>query len=118
MQKFRVYFATKDHVPTRWFRSKKEVLETEYVVVSAHNEAHASKEARQHVDLAALAMPFQVTHIEHASADEAEGCHGHLARTAAPQTPAAAPQEDATQAPVAGEATDDDDVPAGDDDRR
>ncbi|WP_300158799.1 hypothetical protein [Solidesulfovibrio sp.] len=118
MQKFRVYFATKDHVPTRWFRSKKEVLETEYVVVSAHNEAHASKEAKKHVDLATLTIPFQVTHIERAPADEAEGCHGHLARTAPPQARAAVPEEDAPQAPVAGDATADADAPDGDDDRR
>ncbi|MEA4856588.1 MAG: hypothetical protein AAGU21_06770 [Solidesulfovibrio sp.] len=84
MKKFRVYFATKDFAPTRWFRSKKDVSETEYVVVSAFNEAHASKEAKKHVDMAALSVPFTVTRIEPAAADEAEGCHGNFAKLAPP----------------------------------
>ncbi len=88
MQKFRVYFATQVHVTTRWFRRKKDVSETEYVVVYAHNEAHAVKEAKKHIDLEALAVPFQVTRIEHAPEDEAEGCHGALAKACrAPEAP-------------------------------
>lgn len=82
MQKFRVYFATKDFAPTRWFRSKKDVSETEYVVVCAHNEAHASKEAKKHVDITALSVPFRVTRIELAAPEEAEGCHGVFAKAA------------------------------------
>jgi hypothetical protein len=76
MQKFRVYFATKFHVTTTWFRQKKDVTETEYVVVTAHNEAHATKEAKKHVRLDALGLPFEVTHIEPAPIDEPEGYHG------------------------------------------
>jgi hypothetical protein len=76
MQKYRVYFATKYHVTTSWFRRKKDVTETEYVVVAAHNEAHAVKEAKKHVSLESLGIPFQVTHIHRAPADEAEGYHG------------------------------------------
>ena len=79
MQKFRVYFATKDFSPSRWFRPKKDVSETEYVVVSAHNEAHAVKEAKARIDLGALGMPFQVTRIQAALAEDAEGYHGSLA---------------------------------------
>ncbi len=84
MKKFRVYYATKVHVTTSWFRRKKDVSETEYVVVTAHNEAHAVKEAKKHVDLDALGMPFQVTQIRPAPADEEEGCHGSLAARPAP----------------------------------
>lgn len=73
MQKFRVYFATKVHVTTSWFRRKKSVSATDYVVVSAHNEAHAVKEAKKHVDIEALGMPFQIMRIEPAAADEPEG---------------------------------------------
>ncbi|EHJ47497.1 hypothetical protein DFW101_1489 [Solidesulfovibrio carbinoliphilus subsp. oakridgensis] len=94
MKKFRVYFATKVNVTTSWFRRKKDVSETEYVVVSAHNEAHAVKEAKKHVDLDALGMPFQVTRITSAADDEAEGCHGTLARRLSPaEEPAAVPDE-------------------------
>jgi hypothetical protein len=103
MQKYRVYFATKDHVPTRWFRPKKEISETEYVVVHAHNEAHASKEAKQHVDIAALGIPFQVTHIEHAPDSEPEGCHGQLARRVAPQAHAQPEAEAAPEPAPLGE---------------
>jgi len=76
MQKFRVYFATKIQVTSSWFHRKKDVSETEYVVVMAHNEAHAVKEAKKHVRLDALGMPFEVTQIRHAPEDEAEGYHG------------------------------------------
>jgi len=79
MQKFRVYFATKVHVTTGWFRRKRDISETEYVVVKAHNEAHAVKEAKQHIDLDALGMPFQVTRIQATTEDEPEGYHGTLA---------------------------------------
>ena len=84
MKKFRVYFATKVHVTHSWFSRKKDVSETEYVVVSAHNEAHAHKEAKKHIDMNALGMPFQVTHIIPAPDDEAEGYHGTVARIAPP----------------------------------
>lgn len=94
MKKFRVYFATKVNVTTSWFRRKKDVSETEYVVVSAHNEAHAVKEAKKHVDLDALGMPFQVTRITGATDDETEGCHGTLARRLSPaEEPQAVPDE-------------------------
>ena len=76
MQKFRVYFATKIRVTSSWFRRKKDVAETEYVVVTAHNEAHAVKEAKKHIQLDALGLPFEVTQIRHAPADEDEGYHG------------------------------------------
>jgi hypothetical protein len=76
MKKFRVYFATDIHVTTTWFRRKKDITETEYVVVAAHNEAHATKEAKKHVNLESLGLPFQVTHIEPAPADEPAGYHG------------------------------------------
>lgn len=76
MQKFRVYFATKINVTTTWFRQKKDVTETEYVVVAGYNEAHATKEAKKLVDLEPFGLPFEVTHIEPAPADEAEGYHG------------------------------------------
>ena len=79
MQKFRVYFATKVHVTTGWFRRQKSVSETEYAVVSGHNEAHAVKEAKARIDLGALGMPFQVTRIQAALAEDAEGYHGSLA---------------------------------------
>lgn len=82
MQKFRVYFATKYHVTTTWFRPKKDITETEYVVVTAYNEAHATKEAKKHVNLEPLGLPFQVTHIEPAPADEAEGYHGSMLQSA------------------------------------
>lgn len=84
MKKFRVYFATKVHVTHSWFRRKKDVSETEYVVVLAHNEAHAHKEAKRYVDIDALGMPFQVTQITPAADDETEGHHGSLARLAPP----------------------------------
>jgi hypothetical protein len=80
MQKYRVYFATKLQVTTSWFQRKKNISETEYVVVSAHNEAHAVKEAKKHVDLDALGMPFHITRIQAAGNDETEGCHGSLAK--------------------------------------
>ncbi len=99
MKKFRVYFATKVHVTTSWFRRKKDVSETEYVVVAAHNEAHAVKEAKQHVDMEALGMPFQVTRIQPADPDEAEGCHGSLAK----RQPSAATPEAAPESPDAPE---------------
>lgn len=95
MQKYRVYFATKDFAPTRWFRPKKDVSETEYVVVSAFNEAHASKEAKKHVDIEALSVPFRVTRIEHAAQEEEEGCHGSFAKTLNRPTP---PEADAAGA--------------------
>jgi hypothetical protein len=76
MQKFRVYFATKFQVKTSWFRRKKDVIETEYVVVTAHNEAHAVKLAKEHVPQDALGMPFEVTQIRHADPDDTEGYHG------------------------------------------
>jgi hypothetical protein len=76
MQKFRVYFATKFQVTSSWFHPKKDVSETEYVVVTAHNEAHAVKEAKKHVRLDVLGIPFEVTQIRHAPVDEAEGYHG------------------------------------------
>lgn len=76
MQKFRVYFATKFQVKTTWFRRKKDITETEYVVVTAHNEAHAVKQAKEHVPLEALGMPFEVTQIRHAAPDDTEGYHG------------------------------------------
>ncbi len=97
MEKFRVYFATKVQVTKSWFRRKKNVSETEYVVVSAHNEAHAAKEAKKHVNLDALGMPFQITRIQQAGTDESEGYHGVLARLDSPQ-PEQAPEDD-TQAP-------------------
>jgi len=75
MKKYRVYFATKVHVFTTWFRRKERVSETEYVVVTAHNEAHAVKLARAHVNLEELGMPFQVTQVREAPTDETEGYH-------------------------------------------
>jgi len=94
MQKFRVYFATKVHVTTSWFRRKKDISETEYVVVSAHNEAHAVKEAKKYVDLEALGMPFHVTRILATASDEAEGGHGSLAqKPPVPADPEAVPIE-------------------------
>ena len=90
MQKFRVYFATKFHVKTSWFRRQKDVVETEYVVVTAHNEAHAVKLAKEQVPLDALGMPFQVTQIRHAEPDDAEGYHGSMLRSA---TPVVAPDQ-------------------------
>lgn len=91
MQKFRVYFATKINVTTTWFRQKKDVTETEYVVVSAFNEAHATKEAKKQVHLEPLGLPFEVTHIEPAPADEAEGYHGTKFR---PEEIILTPEED------------------------
>ena len=79
MQKFRVYFATKVLITTGWFRRQKSVSETEYVVVRAHNEAHAVKEAKALVDLDALGVPFQVTRIQPTGEDDPEGYHGSLA---------------------------------------
>ena len=79
MQKFRVYFATKVLITTGWFRRQKSISETEYVVVSAHNEAHAVKEAKALIDLDALGVPFQVTRISATSEDDPEGYHGSLA---------------------------------------
>ena len=79
MQKYRVYFATKVLVTSGWFRRQKSVSETEYVVVYGHNEAHAVKEAKARIDLGALGMPFQVTRIQAALAEDAEGYHGSLA---------------------------------------
>jgi len=84
MQKFRVYFATKVQVTTSWFRRKKNISETEYVVVLAHNEAHAVKEAKKYVDLDALGMPFQITRIQVAGLDELEGYHGSMAKPELP----------------------------------
>lgn len=91
MHKFRVYFATKVNMPTTWFRQKKDITETEYVVVSAHNEAHATKEAKKVVNLEPMGLSFEVTHIEQAPADEAEGYHGTKFR---PEEVAASPEED------------------------
>lgn len=79
MQKYRVYFATKVLVTSGWFRRQKSISETEYVVAYGHNEAHAVKEAKARIDLDALGMPFQVTRIQHALADDVEGYHGSLA---------------------------------------
>ena len=79
MQKFRVYFATKVLITTGWFRRQKSVSETEYVVVRAHNEAHAVKEAKVLIDLDALGVPFQVTRIVATTEDDPEGYHGSLA---------------------------------------
>ncbi|QLA15333.1 hypothetical protein [Desulfolutivibrio sulfoxidireducens] len=73
MKKYRVYFATKVHVFTTWFRRKERVSATDYVVVSGHNEAHAVKEAKKHIDLDELGLPFHVTQIREAGEDEAEG---------------------------------------------
>ncbi|UJX40966.1 hypothetical protein K9F62_20160 [Desulfovibrio sp. JY] len=89
MKKFRVYFATKVHVTNSWFRRKKDVSETDYVVVLAHNEAHAHKEAKRYVDMDSLGMPFQVTNIAPAADDEVEGRHGSLGlvNPAAKETP-------------------------------
>lgn len=84
MQLFRVYFATKFHVKTSWFHHKKDVAETEYVVVTAHNEAHAVKLAKEFVPLDVLGMPFQVTQIRHAEPGDTEGYHGSLVRQAIP----------------------------------
>jgi len=81
MQKFRVYFATKLPVKTSWFHRNKDIAETEYVVVTAHNEAHAVKLAKACIPLDELGMPFEVTHIEHAGADDTEGYHGTKFRT-------------------------------------
>jgi hypothetical protein len=75
MQKFRVYFATKIQVTSSWFHRKKDVSETEYVVVMAHNEAHAVKEAKKHVRLDALGMPSRNPDSACARV-EAEGYHG------------------------------------------
>jgi len=97
MQKYRVYFATKVHETQSWFSRKRNVSETEYVVVNAHNEAHAVKEAKAHVDLDALGMAFQVTRIQAAPADEPEGYHGSLAKK---QTPVAEPAETPDEPPV------------------
>ncbi len=94
MQKYRVYFATKIHVTQSWFSRKKKVSETEYIVVNAHNEAHAVKEAKGQVDLDALGMPFEVTRIQAAPADEPEGYHGSLARKQASVEDLAEPVED------------------------
>jgi hypothetical protein len=79
MQKFRVYFATKVLITTGWFRRQKSVSETEYVVVRAHNEAHAVKEAKALIDLDALGVPFQVTRIQATTEDDPDGYHGSLA---------------------------------------
>lgn len=79
MQKFRVYFATKVQITTGWFRRQKSISETEYVVVYAHNEAHAVKEAKALIDLDALGVPFQVTRIQATAQDDPEGYHGTLA---------------------------------------
>ena len=79
MQKYRVYFATKVLVTSGWFRRTKSISETEYVVVYAHNEAHAVKEAKARIDLDALGVPFQVTRIAAAASDDTEGYHGSLA---------------------------------------
>ena len=84
MQKFRVYFATKVLITTGWFRRQKSVSETEYVVVRAHNEAHAVKEAKALIDLDALGVPFQVTRIQATTEDDPEGYHGSLAPRQAP----------------------------------
>lgn len=95
MQKFRVYFATKVHVTTGWFRRQKSVSETEYAVVSGHNEAHAVKEAKALIDLDALGVPFQVTRIQPALAEDVEGYHGSLAPKARPTVePASFVEED------------------------
>jgi hypothetical protein len=75
MKKYRVYFATKVHVFTTWFRRKERVSETDYVVVAAHNEAHAVKLARAHVNLEELTMPFRVTQVREALDSEEEGYH-------------------------------------------
>ncbi|MEF3695725.1 hypothetical protein [Desulfolutivibrio sp.] len=75
MKKYRVYFATKVHVFTTWFRRKERVSETDYVVVSAHNEAHAVKLARAQVNLDELGMPFRVTQVREAPEGEDEGYH-------------------------------------------
>jgi hypothetical protein len=72
MQKYRVYFATKVHVFTSWFR-RKEKTETDYVVVNAHNEAHAVKEAKKLINVDDLGIPFNVTQISHADPDEGIG---------------------------------------------
>ncbi len=72
MKKYRVYFAIKVHVFRSWFR-RKEKTETDYVVVAAHNEAHAVKEAKNIIDLDALGAPFQVTQIVEAGPDEEIG---------------------------------------------
>lgn len=72
MQKYRVYFATKVHVFTSWFR-RKEKMETDYVVVNAHNEAHAVKEAKILINVDDLGIPFNVTQISHAGPDEEVG---------------------------------------------
>ncbi|MHC1789816.1 hypothetical protein [Solidesulfovibrio sp.] len=79
MQKFRVYFATKVQITTGWFRRQKCISETEYVVVYAHNEAHAVKEAKMLIDLDALGVPFQVTRIQATTPDDPDGYHGTLA---------------------------------------
>lgn len=84
MQKFRVYFATKLQVKTSWFHRKKHVTETEYVVVTAHNEAHAVKLAKACIPLDDLGMPFEVTQIRHAESDDAEGYHGTTFQTETP----------------------------------
>ena len=95
MQKYRVYFATKFHVTKSWFQRKKNISETEYVVVNAHNEAHAVKEAKTHIDLEALGVPFQVTRIQATANDEPEGYHGSLApkRPLLEEVPADVPPE-------------------------
>jgi len=72
MKKYRVYFAAKVHVFRSWFR-RKEKIETDYVVVAAHNEAHAVKEAKSLIDVDALGAPFHVTRIEEAGPDEEIG---------------------------------------------
>lgn len=75
MKKYRVYFATKVHVFTTWFRRRERVSATDYVVVSGHNEAHAVKEAKKHIDMEELGIPLRVTQICEAGQDEAEGHH-------------------------------------------
>lgn len=90
MQKFRVYFATKVLITSGWFRRQKSVSETEYVVVRAHNEAHAVKEAKVLIDLDRLGVPFQVTRILATAEDDPEGYHGSLAPR---QTPTSAEVE-------------------------
>ncbi len=73
MKKYRVYFATKVHVSTRWFRRKERVSATDYVVVSGCNEAYAVKEAKKHINMDELSIPLRITRICEADGDEAEG---------------------------------------------
>ncbi|MFZ5812569.1 MAG: hypothetical protein ACOY4F_11040 [Thermodesulfobacteriota bacterium] len=76
MKKYRVYFATKVHVFTRWFRRKERVSATDYVVVSGHNEAHAVKEAKKYINFEELDIPLRIIRICEADDDEADGyCH-------------------------------------------